>query len=421
MNKYLWSVVESGTTVLFQFLSLIILSRLLTPVDYGVFGAMALFISIGTMLADSGMGGSLVKKEDPTTIDYSTLFCFNFGVSIIYYLFLILVSSLIASFYHIEALSACIKVYGIYVIIAALGLVQNVQLNRDLRLKELAIVTLISNFIGLVVAIALGFWGYGYWSLIYQHLVFITCRVIFQFLYNRYIPSFRFSVASFKEQFGYSVYILGSNLLHVLYSNVVSVIIPKIGTLQQNGFYLQASRMQNIPMTIASGVMDKVLFPVLCRNQGKDFLGVARKQIYHISWIASAAILSILLLSDSLITLLLGKEWMTTANYLKVLLLASYGMVYQYIVKSLFKAIGITKQIFKINIIQNVLGISSVLAASYWGIDMLLWGLVAVNLFVTAFHAWQVRQSLGYGIRCQLMDNLWMIILFVCSLIMVVI
>lgn len=421
MNKYIWAFIESGSTVIFQFLSLVILSHLLSPSDYGVFGAMALFISIGTMLADSGMGAALIKKENPTEIDYSTLFCFNISISFLYYVVLFVISSLIADFYEIEQLTLCIKVYGIYVIVASLGLIQNLQLNRELRLRELTIVTLISNFIGLFVAIIMGYWGYGYWSLIFQHLVFITCRVIFQFIYNKYIPQIKFSTVSFKEQFSYSVNLLGANLLNVLYSNIVSLIIPKIGTLQQNGFYLQASRIQHVPMTIASSVMDKVLFPVLSRNQGEGLLMVARKQIYHISWIASTAILALLLLSNPLITFLLGDKWVTTTVYLQILLLASYGMVYQYIIRSLFKAKGLTKKIFKINLVQNILGISSILAASYWGIDILLWGLVAINLFVTAYYGWQVKQSLRYGYRHQFCDNIFMIVLFVISFIIVVI
>lgn len=421
MNKYIWAFIDSSSTVIFQFLSLVILSHLLSPSDYGVFGAMALFISIGTMLADSGMGAALIKKENPTEIDYSTLFCFNISISFLYYVVLFVISSLIADFYEIEQLALCIKVYGIYVIVASLGLIQNLQLNRELKLRELTIVTLISNFIGLFVAIIMGYWGYGYWSLIFQHLVFITCRVIFQFIYNKYIPQIKFSTVSFKEQFSYSVNLLGANLLNVLYSNIVSLIIPKIGTLQQNGFYLQASRIQQVPMTIASSIMDKVLFPVLSRYQGEDFFNIGRKQILHISWISSLAIFVIILLSKPLISLLLGDEWITTANYLQILLLASYGMVYQYIIRSLFKAKGLTEKIFKINLIQNILGISSILAASYWGIDILLWGLVLVSLFVTVYYCWQVKNCLNYDIHLQLKDNSCMIILYMISFIMVAI
>ena len=421
MNKYIWALIESGTTVVFQFLSLIILSHLLSPFDYGVFGAMALFISVGNILADSGMGAALVKKESPTDIDYSTLFCFNISVSFLYYVVLFILSSFIANFYNIEQLALCIKVYGIYVIIASFGLIQNVQLNREFRLRELCIVTLISNFIGLFIAIIMGYWGYGYWSLIFQHLVFITSRVIFQFLYNRYIPQINFSIVSFKEQFSYSVNLLGANILNVIYSNIASMIIPRIGTLKQNGYYIQASKIQHIPMTISSSIMDKVLFPILSRHQGEDFLMIARKQIFHISWIAALVCLLILLLSKPLILLLLGNEWITTADYLQILMLASYGMIYQYVIRSVFKSKGLTISILKINLFQNVLGITIMFIASFWSVDLLLWGLVVGNLFITALYVLHAKREFNYILFNQLKDNVCMIVLFVVSFIIVVV
>lgn len=421
MNKYLWSIFESGTTVLFQLLSLIILSHILSPSDYGVFGAMSIFISVGTMLADSGMGAALIKKDKPTEIDYSTLFCFNIGVSFLYYAMLFIISSYVAIFYDIRVLEICIKIYGLYIVIASLGLVQNLQLNRDLKLRELSIVTLFSNFIGLFVAIILGYSGYGYWSLIFQHLTFITSRVLLQFIYNKYIPQLQFSLVSFKEQFSYSVNLLGANILNVLYSNIVSLIIPKIGTLQQNGYYLQASKIQHVPMTIVSSVMDKVFFPILCRQHGDNFLTTTRKQIFYISSISSLVLITILLLSKPLIILLLGNEWLPIIIYLQILLLASYGMVYQYIIRSIFKAIGLTKKILKINLFQNLVGVICILMASYWGINVLLWGVVIVNLFVTAYYCCQVRESINYSLIHQLRDNCCMIVLFVVSVILVVI
>ena len=62
MNKYLWALIETGSTVLFQFLSVIILSRLLSPSDYGMIGMMTIFITIGNIFVDAGMGSALIKS-----------------------------------------------------------------------------------------------------------------------------------------------------------------------------------------------------------------------------------------------------------------------------------------------------------------------------------------------------------------------
>jgi O-antigen/teichoic acid export membrane protein len=127
------------------------------------------------------------------------------------------------------------------------------------------------------------------------------------------------------------------------------------------------------------------------------------------------------LLSKPLIKLLLGNEWLPIIIYLQILLLASYGTVYQYIIRSIFKAIGLTKKILKINLFQNLVAVICILMASYWGINVLLWGVVIVNLFVTAYYCCQVRESINYSLIHQLRDNCCMIVLFVVSVILVVI
>ena len=83
MRKYIWALIETGSTVIFQFLSVIILSRILSPSDYGMIGMMTIFITIGNIFVDAGMGSSLIKKIDADKVDYSTLFWFNLLISLL--------------------------------------------------------------------------------------------------------------------------------------------------------------------------------------------------------------------------------------------------------------------------------------------------------------------------------------------------
>ena len=119
MKNTFWVSLETISTYSFHFLSLVILSHILSPSDYGIFGMMGIFIALGNMLVDSGMGGALVRKREATNTDFSTLFCFNLCISIIIYAFIFFISGSVASFYHVEALERCLQVYGIFIIINA--------------------------------------------------------------------------------------------------------------------------------------------------------------------------------------------------------------------------------------------------------------------------------------------------------------
>jgi O-antigen/teichoic acid export membrane protein len=64
---------------------MVVLARLLLPEDFGLVGMIAIFISISSAFVESGMGNALVQKKDLSEDDYSTVFIFNFGVSLFLY------------------------------------------------------------------------------------------------------------------------------------------------------------------------------------------------------------------------------------------------------------------------------------------------------------------------------------------------
>jgi O-antigen/teichoic acid export membrane protein len=61
------------------------MARILTPDDYGLVGMLAIFIAIAQSLIDSGFSQALIRKQDRTEIDNSTVFYFNIAVGIALY------------------------------------------------------------------------------------------------------------------------------------------------------------------------------------------------------------------------------------------------------------------------------------------------------------------------------------------------
>ena len=68
INGFLWTFLEKGGYIVIQFITLIVLARLVDPSDFGVLGIINIFISFSLILVDSGMGGALVKKKNVTQI-----------------------------------------------------------------------------------------------------------------------------------------------------------------------------------------------------------------------------------------------------------------------------------------------------------------------------------------------------------------
>lgn len=416
-KHYLWALVESGSTIITQFIALIILSKILTPSDYGIIGMMSIFIGISNVLIDSGLGGALIKKREIDNKDLSTLFTFNTSVSTILYILLFSISSQIADFYHTPELVLCLKVYSLFIIISSLGIVQITILNKHLKFKTLAVINVISCIFSLIFAICAAYNGLQYWSLIIQQLTYISVRTTSLYIVNKYIPRFGFDLSRFKEQFKFGGYILGSNVIHQIYSNIISSIIPKISTVEQNGYYVQASKIQNVPVNIIMFLSDRVVFPVLSKSEDdQDLIKKARKMFLLITFSTFSIFLILILISKFIVILLLGEKWLVSADYLQILLLAGFGLTYQYLCRNLLKSLAYTSAIFKLELIKSILGILIILTSSAWGLYGILIGFVissVVNSIITSIY---VAKITPYKLSMQIYDLRFAIIPIILSL-----
>lgn len=78
----LWSSIERFSVQGIQFVIMIIMARLLTPEDYGLVGMLTIFLAVSQSLIDSGFSQALIRKQNRTEVDNSTVFYFNIAVGL---------------------------------------------------------------------------------------------------------------------------------------------------------------------------------------------------------------------------------------------------------------------------------------------------------------------------------------------------
>ena len=123
VSGMVWTAIQKYSTMGISFVSGIILARLLTPYDYGCIGMLAIFMTIASTFVDGGFASALIQKKRPTQDDYSTVFYWNLGISLVMYLVLYLSAPAIARFYNIPLLSSVLRVQGIVLIINAVTII----------------------------------------------------------------------------------------------------------------------------------------------------------------------------------------------------------------------------------------------------------------------------------------------------------
>lgn len=403
---FLWSFVLQSSSVGVQFLSTIILSRFLSPEDYGILAAVSIFIAIGDMIVDSGMGGSLIKKSNVHEVDFSTLFMYNFFISLLIYAIMYFSASKIEEFYSsYYGLKRIIQCLSVVIIIHALSIVQRIKLMKALRFKDLAVVTVVANLLGLLVAIIIALYLKNVWALVFQQITTAIFLSVFYFIQNRYVPSFKFSVQSFKEQFRWGINLLLANTLRTINDNIYSSIIAKVSSPILAGYYVQAVRMKNLPVSVMTQVVDKAAFPIL--SQYSD-LQELKNVIKRLNRVVLLIVLSILLLtaylSKSIIYILLGEQWIAASWSLSILMYASIFICIQALYRNILKSLGKTERILKNEIAKITISMLILLVSISGGFRMILIGIVISNLLGSIWIMYSVKKCLNYPIIDQLRD-----------------
>lgn len=405
----IWSSLQKFGTMGISFVSNIILARLLSPEDYGCIGMLMIFILVANTFIDGGFGSALIQKKEPTQKDYSTIFYWNLLLSIVLYFALFVSAPLIARFYNLPLLSPVLQVQGLVLILNSLSIIQQNRLRKQLLFKKLAIVSIISALLSLVITIYLAYIGWGVWALVAQQLLMSGFNAVLYWIVGKWNPSFVFSRQSFKELFGFGGFILLSNLINTLCNNVQGILIGKFFSPITMGFYAQARKLEEVASTSLSSVIDQVSYPVLAevQNDKNKLAYVLKKLITAIAFFSFPIMLALIVIAEPLITLLYSDKWTECVPYFQILCIAGLAISLQNVNYYAVAAIGKSKTLFNWTLIKRLLGIILIVVGFIvYGIWGLLLGMMSASYIMYIINAVLVSKYIGYKLTSQFKDLL---------------
>lgn len=401
-----WSSVHRFGSMIISFLGNIVLTRLLSPEDFGVIGMMMVFIAICNTLIDGGLASALIQKDQVDDIDYSTVFSWNLAISVFFYITLFFTADSISAFYNINQLNDILKVLGLVLLINSLYLVQVNQLMRQLNFKLLALINIAGNLSGVIISIFLAYLGWGVWSLVVKNLTTSVVIAIFCFTLGSWKPSFGFSIKSFKELFGFGSFVLLANLAETIYVNIQALIIGKVFSADQLGYYTQAKKLEEVPTKGLAAVVNQVSFPVFSRLQN-DLSKVReglRNNIKAITFINFPLMFWLIIIAKPLIILLFTERWIDSVPFFQIFCV--WGMLYALntLNTNIVKSLGMGSLYFTIQVGKRVVGLVIIFFGLRFGIMGLMWGVASAAYLSFFVNAFILGKLIGYGIICQIRD-----------------
>lgn len=405
----IWTALQKYSTMFITFISGIILARLLTPYDYGCIGMLSIFMVLAEAFIDGGFGSALIQKKNPTQEDYSTIFWFNIGMSVLLYAVLYAGAPAIAKFYDIPLLCDVLRVQGLVLFIYALNVIQRNQLRKKLNFKVLSIVTIITSVTSLVVTIYMAYKGFGVWALVAQHLLTAFIPALVFWFYIRWRPIWTFSWQSFRELFSFGFYMFLTHLLNQFGNQFQGLLIGRFYNANTMGYYSKALGTEKLASNSISQVLTQVTYPLYAEVQdNKEQLGNMIKRLtMTLAYITFPLMFILMLCAKPIFLLLYSERWLPSVHYFQVLCIAGLAFCLQSVNLQSIAAIGKSKTMFVWTIIKRTVGIGFVVGGLVlYGMNGLLFGMVLNTWFSYFVNISLVSKHIRYKWWKQLMDIL---------------
>lgn len=402
----MWTFLQQFSSQIISFGVSLVLARLLLPKDFGTIALFNILIGVSTVIINSGMVLSLVRTKDADEEDYSTVFWFNILLSLIMYGVVFFIAPLFSEFYNLPELTDIIRVFSVILVINALSAIQMSLLTKSMDFRKQFKIQIPSLIISGLIALLLAYKGYGIWTLVWMPIIQSVLQAIQLWLTSNWHPRFIFVKNKFIKHYRFGVNLMLSSLLDIVFQNIYTVIIGKVFSPTQLGYYDRANNLKQLPVNNLAIALNKVTYPLFSEIQHDNTkLKMAYSKIMKMVIFVIAPILVVLLvMAEPLVRFLLTEKWMAVVPFLQILILAGILQpIHSYNI-NLLQIKGKTRLVLYLEIFKKILVVLVIVCSLQFGILGLLWGQVLISVLSFFINSKYSGDLIGYNSFQQMKD-----------------
>jgi PST family polysaccharide transporter len=385
MKATLWSAFGVYTN---RFLALgiaAVLSRLLTPKDFGIIAMVTVVSGFMSIFADAGIGSAVVQFRDFKVKEHQSLFSLSLLLGFLLAGLLAFGSSFVAFFFDNPDLQQVAAVMALAFPCSTLGIVPHGILQREMRFREVAVVKITAAIIAGLIGIIMAFTGWGYWALVTQALTNSFLISLTFLILARLAPIPRWDVTVIQKIFGYSGNLTLFSMINYWARNLDNLLIGKFIGSESLGFYNRAYQLMMLPLSMLTSVITPVLHSALAERQNDIpamYQGY-RKVIRLIALVSIPGMTFAVIMAPELIRVVWGDQWDQTIPVFAILGLNGLFQPIMSTTGTVFLARNKAHWLFRCGVISTILYCSGIVLGLPYGIMGVAAGYtIASNMFV---------------------------------------
>ena len=404
-----WLYFEKVGVLIVRVLISIVLARLLDPDHYGSIALVTVFITIIDAIVAGGFGKALVQKSNSDDLDFNTICWFSLFVCVILYVGLFFFAPAVADFYSNDELDLVIKIMGISVFFTSFNSIQQAFIQKRMEFRKFFWSTIGGTIMSGVVGIVLAVMGYGIWALVGQFMTNVVIDTLVLFCIIEWKPKFQFSFTRLKSLFRFGSFMVGSTIVSTLQDNVRSLVVGKVFTTEDLAYYNQGKKYPEYLMTSIIGSIGMALFPSLSSEPDEvRFKEIVRKSIKISSFVLLPAVIGIIAISDTFVSVFLTDKWLDCVQYMRILACVYLTRPLDTIFQQALLAKGKGGLNFIHELICALISVGLIFVASF-ALESVIWialSYILVTIISTILFYIFIRREIKYSFKEMVVDYL---------------
>ena len=392
-----YSIASSYFALPLQIIGTMVMSRLLTPAETGVFAVAAVFAAFASTFRDFGVAEYLIQEKDLTPEKISAALTVNIAISWCMGLLLFFCAPAIADFYRNPGVASVMRVQAFSFLLIPFGAVTMANFRRQLDFRPIFIAGMLSNITSFTTAILCALSGLGYMSLAWSALAGVAAMVA---------ASLWFRPADFPKwpgmrgigevvQFG--KFVSGIYIFGQIGKGAPEMIIGRAQDLVGVAMFSRGYGLVELFNRSVLNAVVPVCLPYFAkgkREQG-SVVGGYLKSISCITAIGWPFLAFVGLIAYAAIRIFYGSQWIDSAPYAQVLCLVGAVELTHYLAKEALIAAGDVKRSNALQVAHQSARVLGLFAVLPFGLTGACYGLLAAALTASALAQWNLQRAIG--------------------------
>ncbi|MCK7578236.1 MAG: lipopolysaccharide biosynthesis protein [Chromatiales bacterium] len=395
------SFAQRNSTLIIQFISSLIIVRLLTPHEIGIFSIGSVIVSFTHVVRDLGVSNYLIQERELTPdrirAAQSILILTSWGMALLIFL----LAEPLAVFYTEPGVALTLWVLALSFLLLPIGAVTVALLTREMAFGRIFLINISGVIVHNATSILLAWLGFGFISLAWGAVAGVVTAMIGSLIVRSATQPWLPGVRAWRRVFSAGSKLSGTSILYEIGLGGPELITGRMLGLEALAYYSRAFGAGTMALRALVDSLLPVAIPFFAQQArtGTDAASSYLRGLAYMSVLSFPLFFCLAVTAEPLIHLLYGSQWLQAARPMQILCIGFGFLAITNIAGAVLVGAGLLGTNLRMQAMFQPLKLVFAFVGSFAGLAGVAIGVATADTALSVYGIWRANQHLGVTLK----------------------